>query len=61
VRLDDTYLNGVHAQNPVSTEHACLTRRVCVTKAGMEDCVIKVSDKKLTVVVKISLWLSIMP
>jgi len=61
VRLDDAYLHGVRAQNPVSMEHASLTTRVCVTKAGMESCVIKVSDKKLTEVVKISLWLIIVP
>lgn len=55
MRLDDVYLQGVHARNPVSMEHASLTTHVCVTKAGMEGCVIKVSDQKLTVVVKISL------
>ena len=61
MRLDDVYLHGVCAQNPVSTEHASLTTRVCVTKAGMEGCVIKVSDKKLTEAVKLSLWLIIVP
>lgn len=61
MRLDDVYLHRVHAQNPVSMEHASLTTRVCVTKAGMEGCVMKVSDKKLTKVVQISLWLIIMP
>jgi len=61
VRSDDMYLHGVHAQNPVSMEHASLTTHACVTKAGMESCVIKVSDQKLTEVVKIALWLVIMP
>jgi len=61
VRLDDLYLHGVHAQNPVSMEHASLTTHVCVMKAGMEGCVIKVSGRKLTEVVKISLWLISIP
>jgi hypothetical protein len=51
VKLDGVYLQGVHAQNPASMEHAGLTIHVCVMQAGMEGCVIKVSDQKLTVMV----------
>jgi hypothetical protein len=47
VRLDDVYLQGVHAQNPADMEHASLTTHVSVIQAGMENYVIKVSYWKL--------------
>jgi hypothetical protein len=42
-------------------ERAGLTTRVCVMQAGMESYVIKVSDKKLNVIVTLSQWLIFMP